>query len=71
MSLDEQKNLLDTELQDNDNPFSSFEEVNDTSRKQSKASLFLTSSVGIMATIVTTVVLIAGIVLLVIFDPFN
>ena len=40
MSLDEQKNVSDTELSVDDNPFSSFEEVNDTSKPQSKLPAF-------------------------------
>lgn len=71
MSLDEQKNVSDTELSVDDNPFSSFEEVNDTSKPQSKLSKFMTSSTGIWATIIATILLIAGIVLLIIFDPFS
>ena len=71
MSFDERNNKTEPEVTMDDNPFSSFEEVNDTSKKQSKFSAFLTSSTGILVTILTTVLLIAGIVLLIIFDPFS
>lgn len=71
MSFDEHKNTVEPEVTMDDNPFSSFEDVNDTSKKQSKFSAFLTSSTGILVTIIATVLLIAGIVLLIIFDPFS
>lgn len=71
MSLDEQKYTPEVETEADDNPFSSFEEVNDTTKKQSKLSLFFTSTTGILTTVVTTVLLIAAIVLLIIFDPFS
>jgi len=71
MSLDEQKNITEVGTEEDDSLFSSFEDVNDTSKKQSKLSAFITSPIGILVTVITTVVLIAGIVLLIIFDPFS
>lgn len=71
MSLEEQKNISETDVITDDNPFSSFEDVNDTTgKKKSKVEIFLTSTRGIITTLATTVILIVGVVLLVIFDPF-
>ena len=70
MSLEEQKNVTQVDPVADDNPLSSFEEVNDIPRRKNKLVSFLTSSAGIFTTLGVTLLLIVGIVLVIIFDPF-
>ncbi len=72
MSLDEQKNLPQTETTEEDNPLSSFEQVNDTSEKKKAGKLesFLVSGKGIAVTLISALLLIGAIILLLVWNPF-
>lgn len=71
MSLDEQKNNQ-PETPEEDNPLSSFEQVNDTSeqKKAGKLESFLVTGKGIAMTLISTLVLVGAIILLLIWNPF-
>lgn len=72
MSLDEQKNTPLPETSEEDNPLSSFEQVNDVSeqKKAGKVESFLVSGKGIAVTAISTLVLIGAIILLLVWNPF-
>ncbi len=72
MSLDEQKNTPQAEITEEDNPLSSFEQVNDTSQKKKtgKVEAFLVTGKGIALIALSTLVLIGAIILLLVWNPF-
>lgn len=72
MSLDEQKNLPLSDSPEEDNPLSSFEQVNDVSEKKKVGKLesFLVTGKGIATTITSALLLVGVIILLLVWNPF-